>query len=337
MGIQDFIREQPGVIARAFEAVETARVSVPADRPLLLVGSGSSFNALTVAAEALPGKPRARVIGPAAFLRDAPALIEAGRPAVLVLSQSGSSTTSIAAAETALRLGAPTLVVTCEAESAIAKRPVARVVLPIDGEPIGPKTKGFAATLAGVLAILARREGRDLPPFAPERFAALVERSQREAIEWADRLARLDYFVVAGSGRFFGIALEASLKIAEIAGLPTAGFETEELLHGRLHALGPQSLCVIIAGEEEELATARAAKRAMADRDVPIAVLNMTGAATPDDWFQIGGFPAPLDGLAAIVPFQWLAVRLALARGMEPEAMRYPGLSAALAIKTRMH
>ena len=55
-------------------------------------------------------------------------------------------------------------------------------------------------------------------------------------------LRGLDYLVVSGTGRFFGIALEASLKIAEIAGLPTAGFETEELLHGRLHGLSANGL-----------------------------------------------------------------------------------------------
>jgi glucosamine--fructose-6-phosphate aminotransferase (isomerizing) len=335
MSIQEFIRQQPGVIATAFDAVERTRASLPADRPLLLVGSGSSFNALTVAAAISPAQVGGMsVIGPAAFLRHAPALIEAARPAVLVLSQSGSSTTSIAAAEAAVKLGAPTLVVTCEPESAIAQLPVARIVLPIGGEPIGPKTKGFTATLAGVLAILSRRDGRDLPPFSPDDFAAFVERSERQAAEWATRLSALDYLVVAGSGRFLGIALEASLKIAEIVGLPTAGFEIEELLHGRLHGLGPKSLCVVIAGNDAELATAHAVKKAMLARDVRVAVLNMTAAVEADDWFQIDGFPPPLDCLAAIVPFQWLAVALAVARGLEPEAMRYPGLSAALAIKT---
>ena len=149
-------------------------------------------------------------------------------------------------------------------------------------------------------------------------------------------LRGLDYLVVSGTGRFFGIALEASLKIAEIAGLPTAGFETEELLHGRLHGLSANGLVVMIAGDAGELEIAVATTRAMAERDVRVLVLNMTGSPSPWDWLQITGVGrAPMDTLAAIVPFQWLAVHLALGRGMVPELMRYPGLSAALAIKSK--
>jgi fructoselysine-6-P-deglycase FrlB-like protein len=46
------------------------------------------------------------------------------------------------------------------------------------------------------------------------------------------------------------------------------------------------------------------------------------------------GPAAPWAPPCLIIPFQWLAVRLAEARGLKPEAMRHGGLSAALAIKT---
>jgi len=60
----------------------------------------------------------------------------------------------------------------------------------------------------------------------------------------------------------------------------------------------------------------------------------LTGVATPFDWPISGRWQAaPLDVLDAVVPFQWLAAHLALRRGMVPEAMHYPGLSKALAIK----
>lgn len=59
----------------------------------------------------------------------------------------------------------------------------------------------------------------------------------------------------------------------------------------------------------------------------------MTSTPTPHDWLRIDAPAAPLDTLAAVVPFQWLAVHLAQAHGLAPEAMRYPGLSGALAIK----
>jgi glucosamine--fructose-6-phosphate aminotransferase (isomerizing) len=47
------------------------------------------------------------------------------------------------------------------------------------------------------------------------------------------------------------------------------------------------------------------------------------------------GLAPPWDLLAAILPFQWLGVALAEARGLRPEAMRHGALSADLAIKLR--
>jgi fructoselysine-6-P-deglycase FrlB-like protein len=45
------------------------------------------------------------------------------------------------------------------------------------------------------------------------------------------------------------------------------------------------------------------------------------------------GLPPPWDSLALIIPFQWLAVGLAEARGLRPETMRYGALSRDFAIK----
>jgi fructoselysine-6-P-deglycase FrlB-like protein len=57
------------------------------------------------------------------------------------------------------------------------------------------------------------------------------------------------------------------------------------------------------------------------------------GAALFGDRAQGAGGGA-LDPIQAIVPFQWLAWALAVTRGLDPAAMRYPGLSTRLAIKT---
>jgi fructoselysine-6-P-deglycase FrlB-like protein len=338
MGVREYIREQPAVICAALVAVSRESISVEIAGGAVLVGSGSSFNALTVGVASVTAARRAalRVVGPQAYLREIAEASVAPVP-VIVLSQSGASTTSIEAATAAAASGAPVLVLTCEPESPIAQLALPKCVLPIGGEPIGPKTKGFTATLAGVLAVLSNADERVLPEFPADDFASLVDESEQASSMLCEDLHNLDYLVVSGSGRFFGIALEASLKVAEIAGFPTSGLETEELLHGRLHGLGPSSLVIMIAGDAGELTLATATANAMAQRDVRVLVLNMTDTPSRWDWLQVdsAGY-VPMDTLAAIVPFQWLAVHLALARGMVPEAMRYPGLSAALAIKSKV-
>jgi hypothetical protein len=68
--------------------------------------------------------------------------------------------------------------------------------------------------------------------------------------------------------------------------------------------------------------------------------LNLSGGTpSPFDlrlpWPPAGSLPE-LDLLSAIVPFQYLGWHLAREKGIVPEAMRYPGLSQKLKIKTRV-
>src|SRR5438105_12713215 len=119
--IDTFIDEQPQVIAASLHSVSTQLGGWPENNPasIVLVGSGSSFNALTVAEAAFGRTAPVKVLGPRAFLRELAALT-AMRPHVLVLSQTGISTTSVETAQCALAAGLPTLVLTAAAKSPIA-------------------------------------------------------------------------------------------------------------------------------------------------------------------------------------------------------------------------
>ena len=173
MSVREYIREQPDIIRAAIAAAAQARVPGAVDHGAVLVGSGSSFNALTAAAATVsaPRRSTLRVVGPQTHLRD----IGEGRAApvpVVVLSQSGASTTSIEAARAAAAHGSATLVVTCEPESPIARLSLPTCILPIGGEPIGPKTKGFTATLAGALSLSLGRMTGPFPTSLPPNLRA---------------------------------------------------------------------------------------------------------------------------------------------------------------------
>jgi fructoselysine-6-P-deglycase FrlB-like protein len=332
MGITDFIRQQPDRLAATLrDAAATLAGWDPGPHDgVVLVGSGSSMNALLAA---MPPGRGALTMGPGRFLHWL-RTGRGGRPLVVVLSQSGRSTTTVAAAEAAMAAGLPTLLITAEAESPIAALPLPRLLLPIGPEPIGPKTKGFTASLGAMTALAAHLAGEALPAFDAAALDAVVTGSRAPAAALAATMDATDHLMVTGAGRFFGIALEASLKIAEIAGLPTAAFESEEAMHGRLHGMTAQSLGLLIAGDAAEREDALRIATAMAARSVAIRILDLTGAGTGFDWCEGLHWPAaPHDLAAAILPFQWLAVALAERRAMAPEAMRYPGLSAALSIK----
>ena len=323
-----FIRAQPEAVQAALRAARTFLEAWQAPKlPAVLIGSGSSMNALLVAEERFPA---AALRGPQDF---------AANPArhnghlAIVLSQSGASTTSVAALRAARRAGLPALAITAEAGSPFAaaarEAGAACLVLPIGREPIGPKTKGFAACTAALFALAERMGGPALPPFGVPScdLAAMIEPARDLACAIAPTLDDMDALLLAGRARMHGAAQEAALKVAEIAGIPCGAWPLEEALHGRLHGLTPRSRAFVLSGDDGDRATALQVQAAMAGRGATVLDLEPPGAAPPPQ------LPPPWDALGALLPYQWLAAALAERRGLKPEAMRYPGLSADLAIK----
>ncbi|HVL72700.1 MAG TPA: SIS domain-containing protein, partial [Beijerinckiaceae bacterium] len=245
-------------------------------------------------------------------------------------SQSGASATTVAALDEARAAGLPTLAITAEAASPLAAAAEHILVMPVGDEPVGPKTKGFLGSLATLFGLAERLGAPPVPALAAGAFAPLIAPARVAAYALAGELDEIDVLVVAGRRGLHGIALETSLKIAEMAGVPCAAFPTEELLHGRLHGLTPRSLVTMLCGDAEELAEAQRVQAVMADHGCRVIPVAATAQAWPPG---PAGPPAPWDLLALTIPFQWLAVALAERRGLRPETMRYGALSRALAIK----
>jgi glucosamine--fructose-6-phosphate aminotransferase (isomerizing) len=347
--IASFIEEQPDVVRRVFGEVpgrvrEIAGEVPGRPRAVALVGSGTSRHALTAAQRFLERRLACpvSVLGPMEFMGEPPVWAGPGALAVL-LSQSGASTTTAEAVAVARDRGMATLILTAEADSAVGTAGGPVVVMPIDAEPVGPKTKGYAGSLATLLALGLVLGGDGEPGAAVlrevdaicEAMAAGMRRWAAAAAELASRYARTPYIMIAAHGRHLGTACEGALKITEMSGIPAAAFDTEEALHGRLHALDAGTPALFIARVGAEADLARSTAVTLAELGIPHHVLAVGG---PGDGLDVA-LPAlaavpELDLLSAVVPLQWLARALAVARGMVPEAMRYPGLSARLGIKT---
>ncbi len=332
--IDGFIRAQAQVVPATIAAVRQRlhELSLPQAKHIVLVGSGTSLNALTVAKPALEaGGAVVEVLNPGAFLQREPVL---GREALVVaLSQTGTSETTVAAVQRAQDSGRTSLTITAEADSPIGQVATARIVMPIGPEPVGPKTKGYGgslAALAELVAALERHVGQEITEAA---VADLIEAATPPAFALAAELDDTDGMLFTGEGRHFGTALEASLKLAEMTGVPAAAFPTEEAMHGRLHGLTARSLCVMIAADAAERKLTAHAAGVMASLGVRILILNLTDEPTPHDWLRIDGLAAPYDALAAIIPVQRLAQAMAARRGIPPHLMRFPGLSKKLGIK----
>lgn len=322
MPIPAFIREQPQALDRCLATARGFAAS-PAIDGIALVGSGSSFNAITVARPRFVAARRGPVTlhEPEDFIAE---LADATtRPLVVVLSQSGASTTSIAAAQAALAAGLRTVAITASPQAALGGVGAELLHMPVGEEPVGPKTKGFLGSMAMLLAMAETLGAPASPLISGADLAPLIEAGRETAEALVPSLRQVDQIVVAGRRANYGVALEASLKITEMAGLPTCGLPTEELLHGRLHGLTDRSVAFLLAEGAAELAEARRVEQVMAARGCRIVVVDAAAS-----------LPAPWTVLGLVVPFQWLAVRLAEDRGLVPQTMRHGALSAELAIKT---
>ncbi len=342
MQIGAYIREQPKVLSElpSKTAATLAGFKSLNRKPerIVLVGTGSSMNALLCAADAFEELTGATVIAkePEAFLRLSP------RPngqatLVVVASQSGTSLTPVEAARRALDSGFAVIAVTGDGESALAKTGADVLAMPIGAETVGPKTKGYTATVLSLFALAAKLGNRKLDLSALVKpLEATVETGLAAAKDLLQRYGVPDYILLAGQSQHLGTALESGLKIAEISGVPTAGFDTEEALHGHSYGTTKQSLVLMIAQNQAEAKVAANLGEALTPLGPRLAIANLSGHPTrfdlKVDWPRIPG----TDWLAsswAPIPFQWYACELAVARGVDPDKMIYPDLGAKLNVR----
>lgn len=341
MKVSQHIGEQPAVlpvVACGVRAQLSGIASLPtAPDRIVMVGVGSSMNALVAGAEALMRQTGAVIEfrEPLGFAELPPR--RQGNVLVVAMSQGGQSATTVAAARRACELGFPTLAITANADSEIAHSGAATVVVPIGEETIGPKTKGYTACVTALLVLADHLSGteRKLDGFEAEltRLLPLVEARVGQAVAG---MGIPDLITIAGRLGHVGTAVEAALKIVEMSGVPAIGLDTEEAMHGRFHAHGPAARAILITRGGEDLAMALHTEATLAARGTTALICDMSGEGP-----CLGGDPLPWprsagpgwDVVWGAMPFQLMAVALARAKGMAPADMVYPGLGRALGTK----
>jgi fructoselysine-6-P-deglycase FrlB-like protein len=344
MSIDHFIAEQPEVLEAVLAAVPpqlSALESFRSTRPIYLVGSGTSLNAL-VGVESLFSRiipAGVRVRGPLRYLAETTE--EHRRKGVAIfLSQTGADTTTVEAVQRARALGWRAVSLTAERHSPVGAAAGEVVVIPVGREPVGPKTKGYTASVLTLLLLAHAVAGAkmDLTGFADD-LAQLIAYARGAVAELAEACEGGDFFMALGQGRHYGTALEGSLKLSETSGVPAAAFDTEEALHGRFHGLGMFSIALFIAATPVQHDLAAAAAAVLADLGIRGRILNLAPSLPgPHDfalpWPSTDRYPE-LDLISAIVPFQLLACELARRKGLPPERMRYPDLAQRLRTATQ--
>ena len=178
--------------------------------------------------------------------------------AVLV-SQSGETADTLAAAQICRERGRPTLAVVNAPESSLERG--AEAVLHIHAGPeIGvASTKAFTSQLAALLCLaaeLAARRGSLSPERAAETATLLSDlpRQVTDAIACdemirpvAATVARASHVLYIGRGTMHPLALEGALKLKETSYLHAEGYPGGELKHGPIALIDETVVLVVLA------------------------------------------------------------------------------------------
>lgn len=167
------------------------------------------------------------------------------QPSVLVISQSGETSDTLAALRFAKDGGQQTLAVANVVGSTMLREAGAAMPLAAGPELAIPATKSFTCQLTA-LYLLALFEGSRLGAFDPAQFKARIAelRALPEVIErqldgWRERMTTLakkyndaGSFLYLGRGVHYAIAREGALKMKESSYVQAEGYPTGELKHG---------------------------------------------------------------------------------------------------------
>lgn len=314
------IREQPQrwvdlVVAQGdtLDAVAALLTSRP-QAPLVFVARGSSDHA------AMYGQYLASLrLARSAYLA-IPAIASLERvnsipPEAIVIgvSQSGASPDLITTMERARAGGATLVALTNDRSSAMAQLADIHVDLSAGPELSVAATKTYTAELVALAAIVGTASAHPVP--AQDRIAAISEHAREGIDAFASSAAGLgaalrdaDRMMVIGRLLSMSTAREAALKFMETCALAASGWSAADARHGPIGQLAVGTPVLLAGttglGAESVLQLGAAAAELGADVRSPCF------APVSD---------LDLEPIVGIVPFQMLAMELALRRGFDPD------------------
>jgi glucosamine--fructose-6-phosphate aminotransferase (isomerizing) len=241
------------------------------------------------------------------------------------VSHRGSKRYTSRALERAREAGCLTALVT--GESASVSVPADVVLETVPQEKSSAHTVSYTSAVA-VLALLARKIGRHRTreeALSADILREEVPAAMRAALGTEDRAEGLAREHVGrrriwllGGGPSAVTAQEIALKIKETSYLQAEGMPTETMLHGPFQCVEADDLFVLVApcgaARERTLEVAELAKEVGA----PYLIVG----DEPDVELAVPGVPEPFSALTCLMPLQFFAYHLALARGTNPDSFR---------------
>ncbi len=278
--------------------------------------------------------------------RGGPGYIDIRHPSVLVLSQSGETSDTLAALEEAHRQGHKTLAITNHADSTMAIEADVSMPLAAGVEKAIPATKSFTCQLA-VLYLLALYEGARLHRMNAAALAAHIRESlalpgalashldawRKQTAALAAKYSQASTFLYLGRGIHYAIAREGALKLKEASYVHAEGYPVGELKHGPNALVSDRVPLVVLATFDPALEASilryEKTLQLLADMKAQgarvIALANAADAQVPAlvaDCISIPPASEYLLPILEVVPLQLFAYFMALEHGVDVDRPR---------------
>jgi len=268
------------------------------------------------------------------------------QPSVLVLSQSGETSDTLAALREAARRGQKTLAITNTADSTMVREAFVSVPLAAGVERAIPATKSFTCQLA-VLYLLALYEGVRLGRMDEATLArSIAELSalsgciEAQLDGWREQMAALarkyrsaSTFLYLGRGIHYAIAREGALKLKEASYVHAEGYPAGELKHGPNALVSDRVPLVVLATVDRELEPSRARYARtlqllsdMKAQGAKVIALGNTGdeevQMLASDFVPVQPASEYLLPISEVVPLQLFSYFMALEHGVDVDRPR---------------
>jgi glucosamine--fructose-6-phosphate aminotransferase (isomerizing) len=268
------------------------------------------------------------------------------QPSVLVLSQSGETSDTLAALHEARLRGHKTLAITNVVDSTMACEAEISMPLAAGVEKAIPATKSFTCQLA-VLYLLALYEGVRLSRIDAVALVAhigelqaLPGKIEAQLDGWREQMARLANkyksaatFLYLGRGIHYAIAREGALKLKEASYVHAEGYPAGELKHGPNALLSDSVPLVVVATVDRSLdaSVVRYEKTLQLLRDMKVQgakVIALANAGEEEvgplvgDCVQVPMASEYLLPILEVIPLQLFSYFMALEHGVDVDRPR---------------
>lgn len=331
--LEQEIFSQPEVIAHLLE-LETQHIKqiiaeLPAFDYILIAARGSSDHAATYAKYAWATQAGYPIALAAPSLQTLYATSPRMKNALVIgISQSGQSPDIVAVLEEGKRQGRPTIAITNDSNSALARVADHVVELHAGQERSVAATKTYTAQLVVMMLFAALWNG-DPQRLAelqnvPEQITQVLQNAPTIA-QQAERYRYMNQCIVVGRGYNYSTSFELALKLKELTYVMATAYSSADFRHGPIATIeeGLPTILVMPTGAAladmlelaKDLLRSKAELLIISDADEALA-LAQTAFALPK------GIPEWLSPVTAIIPGQLLGLHLTIAKRLNTDMPR---------------